>query len=56
MLQHYVEEVQGVQQVLDPEEEMAINEFARFEEKLKQQKGPAAVASTGGKGTLGAAE
>lgn len=56
MLQHYVEEVQGVQQVLDPEEEMAINEFAKFEEKLKKQKGPTAVASTGGKGTLDAAE
>ncbi|KAK4189949.1 hypothetical protein QBC35DRAFT_491556 [Podospora australis] len=38
MLMHYIEEVQGVQQVLDEEEEIAIKEFAKFEEKLKQQK------------------
>lgn len=25
-------------QILDPEEEIAIEEFAKFEEKLKQQK------------------
>lgn len=34
-----IEEVQGVHQVLDEEEEVALNEFAKFEEKLKQQKG-----------------
>ena len=41
-----IEEVKGVIQVLDQEEEMAIQEFAKFEEKLKQQKGPDATAST----------
>lgn len=38
MLMHYIEEVKGVHQILDPEEEIAIEEFAKFEEKLKQQK------------------
>lgn len=56
MLMHYIEEVKGVQQVLDQEEEVAMNEFAKFEEKLKQQKGPDATASTGGKGSLDSAE
>lgn len=56
MLMHYIEEVKGVQQVLDQEEEVAMNEFAKFEEKLRQQKGPDATASTGGKGTLDSAE
>jgi len=51
-----IEEVKGVTQVLDQEEEIAMQEFAKFEEKLKQQKGPDAIASTGGKGTLDAAE
>ncbi|PNS16885.1 NifU-like protein [Sphaceloma murrayae] len=55
MLMHYIEEVQGVQQVLDEEEEIAMREFAKFEEKLRAQKGDGAVASTGGKGTLDAA-
>jgi len=31
-------------QVLDQEEEIAMQEFAKFEEKLKQQKGPDATA------------
>jgi nucleoid DNA-binding protein len=31
--------VTGVVQVLDQEEEVALSEFAKFEEKLKQQKG-----------------
>jgi len=44
--------VKGVIQVLDQEEEIAIQEFAKFEEKLKQQKGPDAVASTVGMGSL----
>lgn len=52
MLKHYIEEVQGVQQVMDQEEEIALKEFAKFEEKLRQQKGPDAVAGTVGKGSL----
>lgn len=55
MLMHYIEEVQGVQQVLDEEEEVAMREFQKFEERLRGEKGDAAVASTGGKGTLDAA-
>lgn len=35
-----IEEVQGVSQVLDQEEEVSMHEFAKFEEKLRQQKGP----------------
>ncbi len=38
--------------MLDQEEEIAMQELAKFEEKLKQQKGPDAVASTVGKGSL----
>lgn len=45
-----------MQQVLDEEEEVAIREFAKFEEKLKQQKGPGAIAGTIGKGSLDRAE
>jgi len=56
MLMHYIEEVQGVTQVLDQEEEIAMQEFAKFEEKLKAQKGPDAAASTIGKGSLDTAE
>lgn len=52
MLMHYIDEVKGVQQVMDQEEEIAMKEFAKFEEKLKAQKGPDAVASTGGNGSL----
>jgi Fe-S cluster biogenesis protein NfuA len=52
MLMHYIEEVKGVQQVLDQEEEIAIKEFEKFEEKLRQQKGPDAVKGTVGKGSL----
>ncbi|OAA67267.1 NifU-related protein [Niveomyces insectorum RCEF 264] len=55
MLMHYIEEVQGVTQVLDQEEEIALQEFAKFEEKLRQQKG-AAPPGTTGKGTLDTAE
>lgn len=43
-------------QVLDQEEEIAMREFAKFEEKLRQAKGPDAVASTIGKGSLDTAE
>jgi hypothetical protein len=42
--------------VLDQEEEIAMKEFAIFEEKLRQQKGPEAVTSTVGKGSLDYAE
>ncbi|KAH8590274.1 scaffold protein Nfu/NifU N terminal-domain-containing protein [Bisporella sp. PMI_857] len=52
MLMHYIEEVKGVVQVLDQEEEIALAEFSKFEEKLKKQKGPDAIASTVGKGSL----
>ncbi|KAF5134851.1 uncharacterized protein G6M90_00g035050 [Metarhizium brunneum] len=38
MLMHYIEEVKGVHQILDQEEEIAMEEFAKFEEKLKHQK------------------
>ncbi|KAI6249678.1 hypothetical protein HI914_01375 [Erysiphe necator] len=38
MLMHYIEEVKGVKQVLDEEEEVAAREFAKFEEKLRLQK------------------
>ncbi|KAL2868849.1 NifU family protein [Aspergillus lucknowensis] len=46
MLMHYIEEVQGVEQVTDPEEEVSMFEFAKFEEKLRQQKGAQATASS----------
>lgn len=55
MLMHYIEEVKGVQQVLDKEEEVAIQEFAKFEEKLRQQKGYTPP-STPGKGSLDTVE
>ncbi|KAL1970625.1 hypothetical protein VTN77DRAFT_4269 [Rasamsonia byssochlamydoides] len=45
MLMHYIEEVKAVQQVMDPEEEISMHEFAKFEEKLRQQKGSQATAS-----------
>ena len=51
-----IEEVKTVTQVLDHEEEIAMQEFAKFEANLKQQKGPDAVASTVGKGSLDTAE
>lgn len=38
--------------MLDQEEEVAALEFAKFEEKLRLQKGPDAAPSTVGKGTL----
>jgi len=46
MLMHYIEEVKAVQQVVDEEEQIALNEFAKFEEKLRQQKGGSATTST----------
>ena len=42
--------------MLDREEEVALQEFAKFEEKLKENKGPQAVASTVGKGSLDTVE
>ena len=42
--------------MLDQEEEIAMKEFEKFEEKLRQQKGPDAIASTVGKGSLDRAE
>ena len=56
MLMHYIEEVKGVTQVLDQEEEIALKEFELFEEKLRQQKGPDAAPSTVEKGSLDRAE
>lgn len=38
MLMHYIEEVEGVEQVMDEEEQIAIQEFEKFEQKLQQQK------------------
>ncbi|KXT14640.1 hypothetical protein AC579_3674 [Pseudocercospora musae] len=46
MLMHYIEEVKGVQQVMDQEEEIAMQEFAKFEEKLRSQKGEAPPTGT----------
>jgi len=37
MMMHYIPEVQGVQQVMDEEEEIAMKEFQRFEERLRMQ-------------------
>ena len=48
--------MKGVTQVLDQEEEIAMQEFEKFEAKLKEQKGADAVASTVGKGSLDRAE
>ena len=51
MLMHYIEEVKGVQQVLDAEEEIAMKEFEKFEEKLKAQKAVDAAAAAGTTGS-----
>lgn len=56
MLMHYIEEVKGVQQVMDQEEEVAMQEFQKFEEKLRAQKGPDAAPSTTAKGSLDTVE
>ncbi|KAI5304415.1 hypothetical protein KEM56_006524 [Ascosphaera pollenicola] len=37
MLMHYIEEVEEVQQIMDEEEQVAIDEFSKFEEKLREQ-------------------
>lgn len=41
-----IEEVKGVEQVMDQEETISMHEFAKFEEKLRQQKGAGATASS----------
>jgi NFU1 iron-sulfur cluster scaffold homolog, mitochondrial len=41
---------------MDQEEEVAMKEFAKFEEKLRQQKGPDAAPSTNVKGSLDTVE
>lgn len=38
MLMHYIEEVQEVVQILDPEEEISLKEFDRLEQHLKAKK------------------
>jgi len=55
MLMHYIEEVQGVQQVFDEEEEVAMREFQKFEERLRMQ-GHHVPASTTAKGSIDLAE
>ncbi|KAK7228971.1 hypothetical protein V2G26_001141 [Clonostachys chloroleuca] len=45
MLMHYIEEVTAVEQVLDEEEQISLEEFAKFEEKLKSQRGATASAA-----------
>lgn len=47
-----IEEVKGVHQVMDQEEEVAIQEFAKFEERLKQHKEVKPPTSNGGKHSL----
>lgn len=44
LIKKQIEEVQGVQQIMDQEEEVSMHEFAKFEEKLRQQKGSDATA------------
>lgn len=39
MLQHYIPEVQSVEQVLDEEEMIALDEFAKLEKRLEGKKG-----------------
>lgn len=56
MLMHYIDEVKGVQQVLDVEEEKSLEAFAQFEANLAKQKGAQAVQGTVGKGSLDFAE
>lgn len=38
MLKHYIEEVKDVEQILDPEEEIAMKEFDKLEQQLKDKK------------------
>lgn len=41
MMKHYIEEVTLVEQILDPEEEVALKEFDRLEQNLKSKRGEA---------------
>ena len=52
---HYIEEVQGVQQVFDEEEEVAMREFQKFEERLRAQQGYVPPTSPG-KGSIDTVE
>jgi len=52
---HYIEEVQGVQQIYDQEEEIAMLEFQKFEERLRNQ-GREPPPTTQGKGSLDTVE
>ncbi|PWY98924.1 HIRA-interacting protein 5 [Testicularia cyperi] len=38
MLKHYIPEVKAVEQILDPEEEIALDEFAKLEKKLEKDR------------------
>lgn len=38
MLMHYIPEVKGVEQVVDPDEEVSTHEFEKFEEELEKNK------------------
>jgi len=38
MLMHYIPEVKAVEQVLDEEETIALDEFAKLEERLTNKK------------------
>lgn len=38
MLKHYIEEVENIEQILDPEEEIAIKEFDRLEQQIASKK------------------
>jgi Fe-S cluster biogenesis protein NfuA len=55
MLMHYIEEVESVQQVFDEEEEVAMKEFQKFEERLRSQ-GHHVPPSTTAKGSIDLAE
>ena len=46
MLQFYIPEVKGIQQVLDQEEEVALKEFEKFEEKLRLRKNAESIKSS----------
>lgn len=52
---HYIEEVTEVQQVFDEEEEIAMKEFQKFEERLRAQQGYVPP-STSAKGSLDTVE
>jgi len=55
MLMHYIEEVKGVNQIFDQEEEIAMLEFQKFEERLRAQ-GREPPPTTTGKGSLDTVE